>query len=46
MALLKHSELYELLRLGTGGRPRPLMDAAREMVAEPVVPAARPEAGR
>lgn len=39
-------ELYERFRLGMRGRPRSLMDAAREKVAEPVVPADRPEAGR
>lgn len=39
-------ELYERFRLGMRGRPRSIMDAARENVAEPVVPADRPEAGR
>lgn len=39
-------ELYEHFRLGMRGRPRSIMDAARENVAEPVVPADRPEAGR
>ena len=39
-------ELYERFRIGVRRRPRSLMDAASEKVAEPVVPADRPEAGR
>lgn len=38
--------LYERFRLGMRSRPRSLMDAAHEQVAEPVVPADRSEASR
>jgi hypothetical protein len=39
-------EQYERFRFGVRGRPRSLMDSAREKVAETIVPADRPEAGR
>lgn len=39
-------ELYERFRFGVRGRQRSLMDSVREKVAETIVPADRPEAGR
>lgn len=39
-------DLYERFRMGARRHPRFPIDAAREKVVEPIVPAGRPEAGR